>query len=263
MNSKNKMLLLISFLLSLMMVKHYFRTRRANELKLSDWFLPRLSGNYLEPFLQSASRFFMPGHRVIFYVISDTYPHVPRLERSPLHSFQVLLMGEERWWRDPDLMCMKSLGDHLAVHIHKEVDFLFSMTPNLFFEAEFGVETLGSSVALIHAWWYFRDTKNVPYERKSQSTAYIPFGQGDFFYGSSIVGGTPYNVLDLVDEYLKGFFQDTGNGINSTYEKYLNKYFFRNKPAKLLSPEYSWDPRFKLPTQVRFVKISYYPRVEF
>ncbi|XP_012884813.1 PREDICTED: glycosyltransferase 6 domain-containing protein 1 [Dipodomys ordii] len=309
MNSKTRMLLLVSFLLSLLMAKYYFRNKQGGQLKLSDWFKPRsrfdviattdwlapvvweglfnrqplekyyqkqnitvglavfaigkLAGNDLNLFLQSANKFFMPGHRVIFYIMVDTYPNLMPMQLNPLRSFQVIPLHEENWLYNFDLMCMKFLGEHILEHIQYEVDFLFSMSTNMVFESEFGVETLGTSVALLHSWWYFRNTKNFPYERRLKSAAYIPFGQGDFFYGSSIVGGTPENVLKLINEYLKDAIQDMENGVNSTYEKYLNKYFFLNKPTKLLSPEYSWNPKFKPPPQVRFVKVSHYPRANF
>jgi hypothetical protein len=222
--------------------------------------LPRFADRHLELFLQSANKFFMPGHRVIVYIMADTYVKLPDVESSPLRTFQNLVMGEQQRWHNLDLVRMKVLGEHLVEHIQNEVDFLFSMTTNLVFEDEFGVETLGTSVAQLHAWWYFRNTKNFPYERRHTSAAYIPFGQGDFYYDGSIVGGTPHQMLDIIEDYLKGVVQDIEKGLNSTYEKYLNKYFFLNKPTKLLSPEYSWDPRFRLPLQVRYVKVSRHAR---
>ncbi|XP_048193457.1 putative glycosyltransferase 6 domain-containing protein 1 [Perognathus longimembris pacificus] len=309
MASKKRMLLLIAFLSSLLVAKHYFRNKPTDELKLSDWFKPRsrsdvitttgwlapvlweglfhrqplekfyrrrnvtvglavftvgrFAENELDLFLQSADRFFMPSHRVIFYIMAATYPYLPPMAYNPLRSVQVLLLDEELWWYDLDLVRMKSLAKHILSHIRDEVDFLFSMTADLVFETEFGVETLATSVAQLHAWWYFRNTQNFPYERRLQSAAYIPFGQGDFFYGGSIVGGTPDNVLSLVEEYLAGLVQDIQKRVNSTYEKYLNKFFFLHKPAKLLSPEYGWNPKFQLPPQMRLVRVSHHPRAHY
>ncbi|XP_047379601.1 putative glycosyltransferase 6 domain-containing protein 1 [Sciurus carolinensis] len=286
MNSKRRMLLLLSVLLSLMMAKHYLR-KRLDVTTTTDWLAPilwegtfstqaldkyyqrrnitvglavfasgRFADKYLELFLQSANKYFMPGHRVVFYIMTDSHLRRPSMALRPLCTFQMLLMEEETWWSDVDLVRMKVLGEHIVTHILQEADFLFSMAANLVFQDDFGVETLGTSVAQLHGWWYFRNTRNYPYERQSQSAAYIPFGQGDFFYGGSIVGGTPQKILDLIREYLRGVIHDLEKGLNSTFERYLNKFFFLNKPAKLLSPEYGWDSTFNVPPQVHYVKVA-------
>ncbi|XP_012978713.2 putative glycosyltransferase 6 domain-containing protein 1 isoform X1 [Mesocricetus auratus] len=219
----------------------------------------RLTDQYLDPFLQSASKFFMPGYRVIFYIMVDRHIQLPEVDYNPLQSFQIHTIGEERWWTNLDLIRMKILAEHIQEHIRYEVDFLFSMSANLVFQSEFGVETLSTSVAQLHAWWYFQKTSYLPYERRPMSAAYIPFGLGDFYYSGTIIGGVPFQVLDVAQEYLKGVVWDAENGLNSTYEKYLNKYFFLKKPTKLLSPEYCWDPTFNTPQQVWYMKIAQYP----
>ncbi|ELV13144.1 putative glycosyltransferase 6 domain-containing protein 1 [Tupaia chinensis] len=211
---------------------------------------------YLEQFLRSADRHFLRGHRVIFYIMVDALSSLPDFQPSHLRTLRVLRADEGGWWHDPYVLCMRSLGDHIVSHIQDEVDFLFSMAVRQVFRSAVGAEALGSSVAQLHAWWYFRGTERLPYERRPGSAAYIPLGQGDFYYDSSIVGGTPLELLSLVESYLQGVAHDVRNGLNSSYEKHLNKYFLLHKPAKLLSPEYSWDPAFSLPSHVHYVKIA-------
>nr|XP_004653917.3 putative glycosyltransferase 6 domain-containing protein 1 [Jaculus jaculus] len=239
-------------------LEKYYRKRNIT-VGLAVFAAGRLVDEHLELFLRSAKKYFMPGHRVVFYIMVDTYPQLPYIQSSPLRSFQVLVMGRERWWIDLDLMRMKTLAEHIVDHIQNEVDFLFSMTANLVFQNEFGVETLGASVAQLHARWYFQNPKYFPYERRPKSAAYIPFGKGDFYYGGSTIGGTPRRILDFIQNYLKGILHDMRSGLNSSYEKYLNKYFFLNKPTKLLSPEYNWNPMFISPKQVRYMKVALYP----
>ncbi|XP_010607193.1 putative glycosyltransferase 6 domain-containing protein 1 isoform X2 [Fukomys damarensis] len=237
MNSKKRMLLLISFILTLLMAQHYFRSGQERELQLSEWFKPRRrpdiltvtswlapvlwegtfsrqalqrhyrgrnltvglvvfaptrsADGHLERFLRSAITHFMPGQRVVFYLILDSFVDPPDMQPSPLQSFQILMVGERWWWPDLDLMGLQVLREHLLGHITDEVDFLFSTASNLVFQGDFGLETLGTSVAQLHAWWYFQNNQSFPYERRPSSAAYIPFGQGDFYYGSAIVGGLP------------------------------------------------------------------------
>ncbi|XP_003941422.1 putative glycosyltransferase 6 domain-containing protein 1 [Saimiri boliviensis] len=298
-----RMLLLVLFVFSLMLVKRYFRNCHVEELQLSDWFQPRkrpdvitktdwlapvlwegtfdrrvLEKHYrrcnitvglavfatgrfaeenLRPFLHSANKYFMTGYRVIFYVMVDSFFKLPQIEPSHLRTFKVFKVSTGSGRPDGSLEPMKSLGEHIVSHIQGEVDFLFSMAANQVFQSEFGVETLGPMVAQLHAWWYFRNTKNLPYERRPASAACIPFGQGDFYYDSLMVGGTPQNILDFIENYLNGVIHDNKNGLHSTYEKHLNKYFYLNKPSMLLSPEYSWDLAFSPPPEIQYVKVAH------
>ncbi|KAF6327380.1 glycosyltransferase 6 domain containing 1 [Rhinolophus ferrumequinum] len=315
MNSKWKMLLLISFALSLMLIKHHFRIKKhlqktslcwdheTEEPQLSDWFNPKkrvdvitttdwlapviwegtyntqvlekyykrlnitiglvvwatgkFTGEDLQQFIQSANKHFMIGYNVVFYILMDDFSRLPHIELGPLRTFKLLAIGSEgKVWEDLNVIGMKNLNMYIIKHIEREVDFLFSMTINQIFKNDFGVETLGKSVAQLHAWWYFENAKKVPYERRSKSAAFIPFGKGDFYYDSAIFGGTPQEVLTFTAEYQKAVTNDTKNGLRSTYECHLNKYFFINKPTKLLSPEYNWDPTFRTPPQIKCVKIA-------
>ncbi|KAM9207478.1 putative glycosyltransferase 6 domain-containing protein 1 [Dugong dugon] len=217
----------------------------------------RFVDEYLEPFIRSADKHFMVGYKVIFYIMVDALFQLPDIELGPLRTLKVLKIIEEDLWYDLNLLHMKNFGDYIVRYIWNEADFLFSMAVNQVFQNDFGVETLGKSVAQLHGWWYFKNTKNFPYERRLWSAACIPFGLGDFYYDSSIVGGTPQEVLTLIDKYLKGVVHDIKNRLNSTYESHLNKYFFINKPSKLLSPEYNWDPKFRLPPQITYIKVAW------
>ncbi|XP_055988654.1 putative glycosyltransferase 6 domain-containing protein 1 [Sorex fumeus] len=205
----------------------------------------------LDLFLTSANRHFMAGQRVIFYVTVEA-------SSSEWNQDKDLALGLEgdSLWLDPDLARMKDLGENIVSRIGREVDFLFSMTASQIFQGDMGPEALGTLVAQLHGWWYFRRPWELPFERRPHSAAYIPFGQGDFYYSGALLGGTPQALLGLVEEYLKGVERDLRAGVNSTYESHLNRYLLSNKPAKLLSPEYNWDATLLPPPEIRSVKVS-------
>nr|XP_056716090.1 LOW QUALITY PROTEIN: N-acetyllactosaminide alpha-1,3-galactosyltransferase-like [Euleptes europaea] len=214
---------------------------------------------YLKDFLTSANTYFMPGHNVIFYVAVDNLSGVPSIKLGPHRTLKVFQVEKERRWQDISMMRMKTIGDLIESHIRHEVDFLFCMDVDQVFESDYGVETLGDSVAQIHAWFYQENRGSFTYERNPESAAYIPYEEGDYYYHAAVFGGTPQHIYNLTRECYEGIRYDKEHDLEAIWhdESHLNKYYLRNRPSKALSPEYCWDYKIGWSYSVRNIKLSW------
>ncbi|XP_074829800.1 N-acetyllactosaminide alpha-1,3-galactosyltransferase-like isoform X1 [Natator depressus] len=217
---------------------------------------------YLKTFLISADSFFMVGHKVIFYVMVDDLSKMPLMELGPLRTSKVFQVNKESRWQDISMMRMKTIGDLIESHIKYEVDFMFCMDVDQVFQSDYGLETLDESVAQLQAWFYKTDKEKFTYERNPQSTAYIPLTQGDYYYHAAVFGGTPLRVFNLTRECYEGIKKDKERNTEAIWhdESHLNKYYFINKPTKLLSPEYCWDYKIGKNSDIKNVKLSWMPK---
>ncbi|XP_052582250.1 N-acetyllactosaminide alpha-1,3-galactosyltransferase-like [Peromyscus californicus insignis] len=212
---------------------------------------------YLQNFLISANTFFMVDQRVIIYVMLDDFSYMPFVSLNRRRTLKIFKIKRERRWQDISMMRMKIISEHIADHIQYEVDYVFCMDVDQIFKASYGLEALGDSIAQLHTYWYKESPHKVPYERNELSEAYIPLGEGDFYYHAAVFGGTATQVLKITKECAKGIMNDKKHNIEAIWhdESHLNKYFFLHKPTKLLSPEFCWDLRKNKTPDIETVKL--------
>ena len=98
-------------------------------------------------------------------------------------------------------------------------------------------------MAVLNPWLYKSERKDFSYERRDTSTAYIPYGRGDFYFAGGFFGGGVGEVHQLVTACRHNLEADRLVGVEAKWqeESHVNRYLVVNKPTKVLSPEYLWD----------------------
>ncbi|CAI9582521.1 unnamed protein product [Staurois parvus] len=205
--------------------------------------------SYLTDFLVSANLYFMPDLSCVFYILTDCPDHVPDIKLRPGVSKVIFQIPKRSRWQDISMLRMKDLLDLVLPQAIDEVDYLFCMDVDQIFTSNYGPEVLGELVAQIHSGYYLANREDFTYETDPRSAAYIPPGQGQFYYHASVFGGTPLSLFNLTSSCLNGILRDKKQKVEAIWhdESHLNRYFALERlPEKILSPEYCWDNRLWL-----------------
>ncbi|XP_078452487.1 alpha-1,3-galactosyltransferase 2-like isoform X1 [Lampetra planeri] len=221
----------------------------------------RYLDKYLPRFLGTAERYFLLGYEVTYFVLTDFPSKVPVIDLAPGRSLVSIKVKKQARWQDICMDRMKTIGDLVESTLTGLADYVFCFDVDQYFTGPWGPEVLGDTVAVIHAGFFSKGPLTFPYERRPKSAAYIAHGEGDFYYHAAVFGGCCSGVVNATRGIFRGIVRDREKGIEAIWhdESHLNRYFFDNKPSKLLSPEYSWDPSMSW-KDVPSVRMTYWPK---
>ncbi|CAL9704909.1 unnamed protein product [Knipowitschia caucasica] len=234
--------------------------RKGSSVALTVFAVGKYLDAYLEIFLNSSEKHFMLGLRVTYYVFTDTPEKVPSILLGPNRSLKVIRVDRHSRWQDISMMRMQTISDLIEGEIRHNFTHVFCFDVDQKFSERFGSEALGDSVALLHAYFYRLPKKMYTYDRNPLSKAYME--QGDFYYHAAVFGGTWRNVKAITDACYKSIVEDKENGVEAIWhdESHLNKYFWLNKPSRVLSPEYCWDDNIRYRTDVLVKRLLWAPK---
>ncbi|XP_025905160.1 globoside alpha-1,3-N-acetylgalactosaminyltransferase 1 isoform X1 [Nothoprocta perdicaria] len=209
-------------------------------------------------FLESAEQHFMKGYRVTYYIFTDNPETIPSVQLQPGRALVIVPMKKYSSWQEISMRRMENINKHIAERSHREVDYLFCLDIDMVFYNAWGAETLGDMVAAIHPGYFKVPRSQFPYERRSNSAAYIPEEEGDFYYGGAVFGGLVKKVYEFTKTCHMTVLADKANGIMAAWqeESHLNRHFLSHKPSKVLSPEYLWDDRKPRPPEIHLIRFS-------
>ncbi|XP_012726216.2 N-acetyllactosaminide alpha-1,3-galactosyltransferase [Fundulus heteroclitus] len=215
---------------------------------------------YLNTFLTSAEKHFMLGLPVTYFVFTDLPEKVQNITLAPQRNLKVVKVEKYSRWQDISMMRMKTISEVIDAVLKYDFHYVFCFDVDQIFKARFGSEALGESVALLHAHYYKLPKHMFTYDRNPKSKACMT--EGDYYYHAAIFGGTCEKVKALTDYCYVNIMEDKLNNVEALWhdESHLNKYFWLNKPTKLLSPEYCWDESIGDASDIQLRRLIWAPK---
>ncbi|KAJ7999328.1 hypothetical protein DPEC_G00193240, partial [Dallia pectoralis] len=214
--------------------------------------------SFLKDFLGTAEKHFMINFRVHYYVFTDRPSEIPSVNLSDGRILSVISIAGSNRWQEISAGRMTIIHDMIENQISKEADYIFCLDVDSKFHFRWGSEALGRLVSVIHPGYYETARAYFPYERRPESKAYMPYDQGDFYYGGAVIGGLLEDIYILTEVCHNRFEEDTKNSIEAAWqeESHLNWYLYYNKPTKVLSPEYLWQDIHSRRKEVKVIRFS-------
>nr|XP_023673089.1 globoside alpha-1,3-N-acetylgalactosaminyltransferase 1-like [Paramormyrops kingsleyae] len=214
---------------------------------------------FLRDFLETAEKHFMVDFKVHYHIFTDQPQEVPSVNLAAGRKIFVHQVPKLNRWQDISASRMQMIQTIIEEQLHREADYIYCQDVDAKFHFRWGAETLDRLVGQIHPWFYDLSRDQFTYERRPESTAYIPPGEGDFYYIGAMFGGRVEEVYKLVKRCHENLEADKANGIEAAWqeESHLNWYLLYNKPSKILSPEYLWDDKRDKTNVMKVVRLSH------
>jgi histo-blood group ABO system transferase len=186
---------------------------------------------FVNPLLDSIDSNFLTGHKVDALVFTNQELDV---ESDRIKISQI----EHEPWPMPTLKRYHYFIKEKE-HILK-YDYCFYLDVDMLIVDKVGEEILSDLVATQHPGMWSYSSEQFTYERRPQSSAYVPFGIGNKYYAGGFNGGTPHNFLKMSEVIVDNVNKDFDNGIIAEWhdESHMNRYLIDKPPTLELNPSY-------------------------
>lgn len=130
----------------------------------------------------------------------------------------------------------------------KNEDYVFFLNANFSFKKSIRRAILPYKEGLAAGYLLRGPVEKYPYERRPESTAYIPIGKGRRYYQGGFNGGKAHLFAEMCKTLIKNIDEDEKKGITAVWhdESHINKYLLTHAvkaiPPRYLCPEerYHW-----------------------
>lgn len=193
---------------------------------------------YFQEFYETAGRYFLPDCRRHIILFTDNTD--PALQRDDV----TVVPAEQEPWPHATLMRYHLFLEHAG--LWRGYDYVFFINANYRFYRRIGQEILpgpqdGGLVAALHRVSVKRKPDRFTYERRPESTACIPLGNGRHYFAGGFNGGTTAAFMEMARALREQIDTDAARGITAVWhdESHLNRYLL-DRPVKVLPPTFVW-----------------------
>ena len=191
------------------------------------------TGRYIcfwEEFYKTAKQYLFKNHEVHFFVITDAEKIFDE-ENEFVHKYFYKAL---KW---PDSVMKKFEVLLIPKNEAINMDYVYHFNANMKFVAPIGDEILPEAengYLAICPWANYlgKDSSEFPYERNENSAAYIPQGEGKYYFMAGLVGGCSREYFEMCETCNSLAVQDLKNDIIPIWhdESIFNKFFLDKNP---------------------------------
>jgi hypothetical protein len=138
--------------------------------------------------------------------------------------------------------------------------YLYFFNANIIFQDIIGFNFLpglnDDFVAVKHPGFYDKSSIEFTYERNPNSTAFIPEGEGNYYFMGGVNGGKTKEFLNMCEQLYKNINIDLQNGLIALWhdESHLNCFFNQNiHRVKVLDPDYGFPEDWNIPFEPKIL----------
>jgi hypothetical protein len=190
---------------------------------------------FWKDFYRSAEKYFLPGIEKKYFVLTDE--EIEKKDNVTVYhqeSFGSWVKNVRYRYR----MILKHQEDY------SDCDYLYFFNANTLFRKKITPEEFvpgeKDNYLLALSFDYNRSKHQdlFPYERRPESCAYIPYGEGHYYYQSGVFGGRRPEYLKLITTCNEWVQEDEANNLTDLQDEvYMNKYLL-DKKIKMVGSKY-------------------------
>lgn len=207
--------------------------------------------SFVKPLLDSAEKYFCPQHTKSYFIFTDASDmDLKPLVQCPYHERIIITYQKRLGWPYDTLMRFSVYNEHKK--LFASTNYMFATDADMLFVGTEGDEILAPRVATNHPGF----EKNMPlwgneppYERDPQSTAYIPYNEGTYYFAGGFYGGSTAEFIKIISTTTDNIIADLQkhNYIAVWHdESHLNRYFIDNPPSIVLDRSYCYPENGEL-----------------
>jgi len=202
---------------------------------------------FVEPLINSAERYFLPGHKHTYFVFTD---HIDQLPQNP--HITPIFQARMGWPYDS---MMRTATYAKNKEQFKDCDYLYACDADMVFVDYIGDEILGNLVGTLHPGFTFR---RGTYEQRPESQACVTPTEGKHYFAGGFYGGTQEEFINLIESLTSNIQKDLDQGIVARWhdESHLNRFFIDHEPSTILDTSYCYPEGWSLETHPRLIALT-------